>query len=155
MKKILIAAAIASTLGVSTSAVAAGTQTMSVTATVSPKCSFTTTSTTMDFGTIDPSIVAANVTSTGGTLSYKCTNKTTPTSITVTADANGTAAAPLLKSGVDTLAFSVAVPALTAGTGFGAAAAQTVTITGTITLANAQAAAAGTYTDTLTFTIAP
>ena len=153
MKKILLASLIATVFGASTSAIAAGTQTMPVTATVVPKCSFTA-STTMDFGTIDPSIVAVNVTSTGGTLSYRCTNKTTPTSIAVTADANGTAAAPLLKSGTDTLAFSVVVPALTAGTGFGGAA-QTVTIAGTISLANAQAAAAGTYTDTLTFTIAP
>lgn len=154
MKKILLAGLITSACFVSAPAFAGGTQTMAVTAVVSPKCSFTA-STAMDFGTIDPSVVAANVTSTGGTLSYKCTNKTTPTSIAVTADTNGTPAAPLLKSGVDTLPFSVVVPALSAGTGFGAAAAVTVTIAGTITLVNAQAAAAGTYTDQLTFTIAP
>lgn len=106
----------------------------------------------LNFGTIDPSTVAANVTG-SSIVEYRCTKNTAPASLT---------AAPgpyAMVDGANSLAFTLTVPAVTtlaAGNGFGGAVMSTFTIGGTILLADAQAAVAGTgYTKSVALTITP
>ena len=145
--KAIVMVALGSTSGFA----AADVQDLVVQAQVSGVCKFGNIP-ALDFGTIDPSTVAANVTG-SSIVEYRCTKNTAPASLSA-------AAGPyVMLDGAKSLAFTLTVPAvgtLTTGGGFGGAAFSTFTIGGTILLADAQAAAAGTgYTKTVALTITP
>lgn len=139
--------ALASTAGFA----AADVQNLTVQAQVSGVCKFGAIP-ALDFGTIDPSTVAANVTG-SSVVEYRCTKNTAPASLSA-------AAGPYaMLDGAKSLTFTLTVPAvgtLAAGNGFGTAAMSTFTIGGTILLADAQAAEAGAgYTKSVALTITP
>ena len=155
MKKLLIAATVSGLFFAGAAQAGSTTASMPVSATVSGTCKITTAPTTLAFGTIDPSIVAAAVTTTA-TFAYKCTTGLVPLSMANDAGANASGAQARLKSGTNFMNYSVAFAAATlaAGTGFGSGStATTITENGTIALADAQSAAAGVYADTVTFTL--
>jgi spore coat protein U-like protein len=157
MKKILIAAAIASALGVSTSAVAGNTQTMAVSATIAGTCKLQS-ATALAFGTIDPSVAIDAITT--ATVTYKCTNGLAPTALTgltATGANDSLAQKRMLNGTTNFLNYQISFTSPTAtGNGFGSGStANTVTITGKILATDFQNASALTYNDTLTFTIAP
>lgn len=156
MKKLLIATAISS-LFLAGAAQAAGTAnaTIAVSATVSGTCKITTAGSGMAFGTIDPSVVAANVTA-SATFGYKCTTGLTPV-ITDDLGLHEVGAQRKMSDGAtNTLNYGVAnvPPGTPAGNGFGAGSTERVyTVNGTILLADAQSAAAAVYADTITYTL--
>ena len=155
MKKLLIAATVSGLFFASAAQAGSSTGTMAVSATVSGTCKITTAAGTLAFGTIDPSIVAAAVT-TSTTFAYKCTTGLTPLSMSNNLGVNFVGAQAKMASGANLLNYSVAFAAqtLTAGTGFGTGSvATTITENGTIALVDAQSAAAGSYTDTVTITL--
>lgn len=138
-------------LGSTSGFAAADVQNLTVQAQVSAVCKFGTIP-ALNFGTIDPSTVAANVTG-SSIVEYRCTKNTAPATLTA-------AAGPYaMTDGTNNLTFTLSVPAvgtLAAGNGFGGAAVSTFTIGGTILLADVQAAAASTgYTKTVALTITP
>ncbi len=156
MKKLLIAATVSGLFFASAAQAGSSTGTMAVSASVTGTCKITTAAGTLAFGAIDPSLVAANVT-TNTTFAYKCTTGTTPTSMSNNLGLNaGAGTQAKMVSGANTLNYSVAFAAatLTAGTGFGTGSvATTITENGTIVAVDAQNAIAGTYTDTVTITL--
>lgn len=130
-------------------ALAAGTTSVNVTATVLEVCKFTA-STMADIAlpTINPSTVAADVTK-DGDITYQCTNGTTPTVSIQT----GTTARTLT-DGAKTINYTFTLGTPMAGTGFSTSAASAkVVATATIAKAAAQDAQAGTYSDTVTLSI--
>jgi len=127
-------------------------------ATVNGLCKFTqaagqTLTFTNTTGGIDPSIATD---ATGNTsVTYRCTKGTSPTSVTAssTQDTGGN---HVLKSGLNSLVYTVSLTPGGAGDGFGAGSTdKTLAVAGAITQAQFGTATAGTYTDTLTVTIAP
>jgi hypothetical protein len=124
---------------------ATGTQDLTVTATISTICRFTTgAAIAIPFGTIDPSSTGAKTAAIS--VPYKCTKGTTAPGIQITAGGTSMAGAST------TLAYSIGSFTTAAGAGFAAAAAN-ATATATITQAAYSAAEADTYTDTVTLTI--
>jgi len=154
LKTLAIAAAAALLSSQASLAVAAGSGTLSASATVIGTCKITSVP-TMAFGSIDPSSTS-NATATS-TVLYKCTKNTAPTSVTVGASGSpyaGTLASTATPA--DTMSFSVTWTNPTAaGNGFGAAD-QSFDLTGTITVANFQNAPAHTdYAASATVSINP
>lgn len=125
---------------------ATGTQDLTVTATISTICRFTTGSAiSIPFGTIDPSTTGAKTANIS--VPYKCTKGTVAPGVQVTV--GGTT---LTGVGGTTMAYTLSSFSTVAGLGF-AAAASNATSTATIAQAVYQAAEADTYTDTVTLTI--
>lgn len=132
-------------------AAAADTQTLAVSATVTATCKFSATSTTLAFGTIDPSTIAVDKVVTANVV-YKCTNKTASLGIT------GVTGPLSMSNGTDSLAFALAIADdKSTGKGFvpGTATNLTAVVTGTLAVADIQAAAAGAYTKDVTLSITP
>lgn len=128
------------------SAMAGGTTTVDVTATISAVCKFkATTMSAIALGAIDPSAISTAKTGTTD-ITYKCTTGTTP-SVTVTG--GGTT----LTSTAGSLAYTFTLGTADAGTGFSTAGSAKVVGTASIAVAAAQDAPAGDYTDTVTLTI--
>lgn len=138
-------------LGATSGFAAADVQNLVVQAKVSGVCKFGNIP-ALDFGTIDPSTVAAAVPA-SSIVEYRCTKNTAPASLSAAAGPHA------MLDGAKSLAFTLTVPGvgtLAAGGGFGGAAFSTFTIAGTIALADAQAAEAGAgYTKTVALTITP
>jgi hypothetical protein len=127
---------------------ATGSQDLTVTATISTICRFTTGSAiAVPFGTIDPSSTGPK--NAAISVPYKCTKGTTAPGVSVTT-------ATLEMSGTTTatnkLAFSIGTFTTATGAGFAAAAAN-ATATATIAEAAYQAAPADSYTQTVTLSI--
>jgi hypothetical protein len=146
----LLTAVAAAILVCSASFVHAGTATQNVTvsATVSGVCTFTTgAAVALTFAAIDPSTTGSKTQT--ANLPFKCTAGMTTATAAVTTGGSTLTASP----GV-TMAYSLTLSAVPTGAGF-AAAATNIVATGTIAQAAYQPAAAGTYTDaavvTLTF----
>lgn len=116
-------------------AMAGNSNTLTATATVQAVCNFTTTTSTLAFGAIDPTGTGPVTATTS--IAYACTAGQAPT---LTMPAGGTMA-----SGANNLAFSLA----NNNTG------SAINITGTVAQAAYQAAPAGNYSGTVTYTIAP
>lgn len=146
-------ALVVASLACAASLASADTQNLTVTAKVSGVCKFGA-SPTLNFGTIDPSTVAANIPG-STTVEYRCTKGTVPSTLSL---ATGPYAMVDPSVSESSLPFTLTLPAATTlvGAGFGAAAQSTFTVNGNILLADAQAASAGTgYTKTVVLTIAP
>jgi hypothetical protein len=152
MKKILLGAVIAAAFAAP--AIAGDTATLAVSATVSGTCKFTTGTFNMSFGTLDPSIAAAQTQNTA--LTYKCTKGQAATSFSFDGDAT-TPASINITNGTDSIpvALSWTVPA-TLGSGFGVGStAISMTVTGDILAANYANVSAGVYTKNVSVVVAP
>jgi hypothetical protein len=114
---------------------AGNSNTLTATATVQSVCNFTTTTSALAFGAIDPTGAAAVTASTS--IAYACTAGTTPV---LTMPAGGT-----MTSGANNLPFSLA----NTDTGTG------INITGSVAQADYSVAPAGAYSGTVTYTITP
>lgn len=135
--KVLVAGVTAAAALMAPAASMAGnSNTLTATATVQAVCNFTTTTSTLAFGAIDPT-AAGPVTQTTS-IGYACTAGTAPV---LTMPAGGT-----MTSGANNLPFSLANDTSVAGT---------ISITGTVTQANYSVAPAGNYSGTVTYTITP
>lgn len=132
-------------------AAAADTQNLTVTATVSAVCKFTSTAQTLNFGTLDPS-VGGNAVGSGATVQYKCTKGTSPTSVAVGTGIRGNNTM-LNTANTDTIAYSLTAAGGGAGNGFGSGAALTVGLTSQVLAADYLTKSAGTYNDTVVLTL--
>lgn len=143
----IVAALLSSIAGL---AGATDTQNLTVNATVQSICKFFGTGKTAAFGSIDPS-GTSNVTA-NATVQYKCTNGTTPGSLAPT---SGGLSRTMSDGGTNTLAYSLSIASVTAGTGFGSGQEKSVSVTATITPTQFQNAVAATYEEIVELTITP
>lgn len=139
MKKILVLAAVIAL--VSTTAFAANTANLNVTATVNNACAIT--GGALDFGLLDP-ITGSLVTAVSTGVTVNCTNGAPAAVVTSDASTNP------LTNGASTIPFSLALPAVT-GTGV----VQPYDITGTIAAGSYATALTGSYTSTVLLTVNP
>jgi len=149
MKQNRIAHAVAVVLLASASgaAFASDSQSLTVTATVSAVCKFVAVP-ALSFS-IDPSLTGNQTGS--ATVSYKCTNGTSPTFATGAGTLTGRTLTRVLGG---TMAYDLSVAGASAGDGF-STAAETMTLTATVGQAAYQDAVAGAYTETLSLTVNP
>jgi len=157
MNKLLAVSMLAAGLA-STSAIAADSYSLSVSATVLGRCVFTqaagqTLTLTNTVGGIDPSS-ATNATG-NATLTYKCTKGQAPAFSANTGANDGGTGTNRVANGTNYMVYTLGLTSGGAGTGFGAAETKTLTVAGTILPAQFQNAAAGTYTDTVTINVTP
>ena len=146
-------AIVVATLACAAGLASADTAQLTVLAAVSGVCKFGA-APTMNFGTIDPSTVTADIPG-SASVEYRCTKGTVPATLTLPV---GTFAMVDPGKAGSTLPFTLTLPATSTlvGTGFGTALQSTFTVTGKILLADAQIALAGTgYTKSVTLTITP
>lgn len=155
MKSNRIANAIAATLlTFAAGAAIADTNSLTVSAAVSGVCKFNSGTSTLAFGTIDPS-GAANATASSNVL-YRCTKGTTAAVSNAITGARSMAGSGTAAG--ETLAYALAFTsgASEVGTGFGAGGSDlTLVLGGTITPAQYQAVKAGPYAETVTLTVTP
>ncbi|MFC5496174.1 spore coat U domain-containing protein [Caenimonas terrae] len=135
----------------------ADTQNLSVTATITSQCRFSSVATTMSFGAaVDPSAAGPISGALTVPVTYKCTKGVTPG--TLSADSglwnSGGNRMKDATSG-DFIPYTLTVGAAVAGTGFGSGQDKTFPITGQIVAASYQNVSAGTYNDTVVLTVAP
>jgi spore coat protein U-like protein len=148
MKKLLAITAAAAIIAIAGSAMAA-TANLAVSASISNACSVT--GGTLSFGALN-TLTAPLVTATSSGVSITCTKGDVYTVATnYGVNFVGTQANIKNGSNLDKIPYSVALPALSAGTGL----AQTLAITGTIVAGTYSTASAGTYTDTMVITVTP
>lgn len=137
MKSKYLVAGVAAAAVLAPLAVMAGnSNTLTATATVQAVCNFATTTSSLSFGTIDPTGTGAITQSTS--IAYSCTAGTAPI---LTLPAGGT----MTNGTGGNLPFSLA------NTDSG----TSIDITGTVAQADYQAAPAGAYSGTVTYTISP
>lgn len=132
-------------------AAATDSQTLAASATVTPICKFSTTSTPLAFGSIDPSLSADKVVT--ANVLYKCTKGTASAGVTATGGLTRTMSST---TPVDTMAYTLALSGDTqTGTGFGSGKDLTMVVTGTITALQYQNVSAATYSENVTLNITP
>jgi spore coat protein U-like protein len=148
MKSKILAAGMAAAVLAAPAAMAAGTHTLNVSATVNGTCSFDLPSSPMAFGAIDPAgVTPATATA---TVDFHCT---TGQAYTVTLSGGG---AYTLTSGLNSLPYTASITGGASGTGTGmAGAASSVSVGATIAVTDFAHANAGAYTGTLTLNVAP
>jgi hypothetical protein len=123
---------------------------VTVNATILEKCSFSTGTSTITFAEIDPSDTGEKTATTSG-LTYKCTNGSTPASLTNLSGDHTLASAG---TPADTMVYTLTNSTLLVGAGF-AAAGTPITITAHIQDTVYQVAKAhADYTGTVTLTFA-
>lgn len=143
-------------LGVATLAglAQADTQNLSLTATVSAQCKFTSAATTMAFGSVDPSLAGPLPGTLAAPVTYKCTKGHTP----------GTVSAGLglytsnrmkLSSALEYIPYTLTIGAPPAGSGFGSGQDKTLPVTASIAASDYENASAGAYSDTVVLTVSP
>lgn len=137
--------------GASGLAAAADSQTLAVTANVPGLCKFSSTSTPLAFGNVDPSLTVDKVVPVN--VNYKCTKNTSSLGVTAAGGTNRTMAGP---TAADTMGYTLGFSGGTqAGKGFGPGQDLVLVVTGTITAAQYQNAAAGAYSENVTLNITP
>lgn len=130
---------------------AADSSTLAVTANVPGICKFSTASTPLAFGSVDPSLTADKVVPVN--VNYKCTKNTSSLGVTA---AGGTTRTMVGPTAADTMGYTLAFSGGTqAGKGFGPGQDLILVVTGTITAAQYQNAAAGAYAENVTLNITP
>ncbi|NMM08989.1 MAG: hypothetical protein HHJ16_01770 [Polaromonas sp.] len=145
--------AIAAALLVCTASLASASdsQTLATSATMSGICKFSTSSTPLAFGTIDPSLLTDKV-ATANVL-YKCTKGTASAGVTV---AGGNTRLMTVSTTALAMAYTLGLSGDTqTGKGFGTGQDLTLVVTGTITAAQYQNVTAGAYAETVTLNITP
>jgi hypothetical protein len=147
MKSKFLAAGVAAATLMAPAAMAAGTHTLNVSATVTGSCAFDLPSSAMSFGAIDPAGTTPATTS--AAVDFHCT---TGQAYTVTLSGTGSYSL----TGPTTIPYTASVTGGASGTGTGmTGAAQTVTVSASIAAADYQNADAGAYTGTLTLNVNP
>lgn len=128
---------------VASSALAAGTATLNVSASITGSCVFNAGG-TLAFGALDVT-APVDVTANSSGVAFTCTNLT---NYTIT---DSVAGAGSLSNGTSTIPYTLAY----AATGVATGASQALAITGNILAANYATASAGAYTQAVTLTINP
>lgn len=122
---------------------------LAVTASVPGLCKFSTTSTPLAFGSVDPSLTADKIVPVN--VNYKCTKNTASLGVTAGGGTTRTMTGP---TAADTMGYTLAFAGGTqTGKGFGPGQDLILVVTGTITAAQYQNAAAGAYSENVTLTI--
>lgn len=151
MKKTILCALLAASFA---APAIADNATLTINATVSGTCRFTTGAFTMNFGALDPAAAANQTQNTA--LTYKCTKNQAASSFSF--DGNGTSPASVnITNGIDNIpvGLSWAVPA-TVGSGFGAGSTDiSMTVTGNILGTSYANVSAGNYTKDVLVVVAP
>lgn len=153
----LIARAVVATLLSAIAGLAtADTQNLTVSATVSAVCKFSSTAQTLSFGTVDPS-VAGPISGSGAAVTYKCTNGTPATGVTAGNGAHFSGGRRMANAGsTEFIAYSLTISGDTqTGTGFGSGQDKSLTVGGQIIATDYQNVSAGAFSDTVVLTIAP
>jgi spore coat protein U-like protein len=133
---------------------AAGSQDLTITATVQAVCSFTAATSSIAFN-IDPSAAGPQ---TGFTnIAYQCTKNAAAPTIGVGGTSTGTLTTGRLLTGPAsaTMAYTLTVGAHSPATPQGFSGSSTVPITASVTQAAYQDMAAGAYSETVTLVISP
>ena len=146
------------TAGACSSALAADTYSLAVSAQVLGRCKFTqaagtTLAITNTVGGIDPSL-AGNATGTAN-ITYRCTTGQAPAFTTDTGTHVLGGNMRVADGAGNFMIYTLGLVGGGNGTGFGAGQDKTLAVTGTITNANFVAAPVGTYTDTVVVSVNP
>jgi hypothetical protein len=146
------------TAGVCSSAVAADTYSLAVSAQVLGKCKFTqaagaTLTLTNAVGGIDPSL-AGNATGSAN-ITYKCTSGQAPAFTTDTGTHVSAGNMRVADGSGNFMTYTLTLTSGGSGAGFGAGTDKTLAVGGTITQPNFVAAPVGTYTDTVVVSVNP
>ncbi len=153
-KKVAVLGAALTALVMSASAMAGGTNTLTVSANVVGTCKFSTATSTLAFGALDPS-VGTNVSATGST-NYWCTKGVTTAAISGDNGANFSTARRMkhATSATDFIPYSLTLtPSATAPAGPGTL--LSLGLAGGVLGTDYTAVAAGNYSDTVILTITP
>jgi spore coat protein U-like protein len=138
----------------STFASAGDTQNLSVTATVTGLCKFSSAAQTFTFGTLDPS-AAVLTNGSGASVTYKCTKGTAATSVSAGNGLNFVGSRRMT-NGTDFIPYTLTVAGGTqTGLGFSAGKDLSLTLTGSVAAAAYQDVSSGNYADTVVLTVAP
>ncbi|OPY65846.1 MAG: hypothetical protein A4E63_02827 [Syntrophorhabdus sp. PtaU1.Bin050] len=153
MKKILSMVMVIGMLAIASGALASGTNTLTVTATVTGTCKFVSTTSTLNFGALDPS--SSSDVNGSGTTTFWCTKGTTQT-LSANNGANWDGSKRNMKDSAsgDQIPYTLTL-APDGGTNQGPGSPRTLTISGTILNADYVSKTAGSYTDTVTLNITP
>jgi hypothetical protein len=135
MKSKFLFAGVSAAVLLAPAAMAGNSNTLTATATVQAVCNFSTTTSSLAFGSIDPTGTGPITQTTS--IAYACTSGTAPT---LTMPTSGT-----MTSGANSLPFSLA------NTDTGTA----INITGTVAQTDYQGAPAGSYSGTVVYSITP
>ncbi len=153
-KKVAALGVALSALFMSASAMANGSNTLTVSASVVGTCKFVSATSTLAFGALDPSVgTAVNVT---GNTTYWCTKGVSTAAITADNGANNSGGRRMkhATSATDFIPYSLTLtPSATAPAGPGTP--LTLGLAGGVLGADYTAVAAGNYSDTVTLTITP
>lgn len=148
------AVALAAIAAASTLASAGDTQNLSVTASVTGLCKFSSAAQTFTFGTLDPSAAVVTAGS-GASVTYKCTKGTAPTSLTA-GNGSNFSGSRRMTNGTDFIPYTLTVAGGTQpGLGFSTGKDLSLTLTGSVAAADYVDVSAGSYTDTVVLTVAP
>jgi len=153
MKKILSMVMVIGMLAMAGSAMASGTNTLTVSASVTGTCKFVSGTSTLNFGALDPS--SSSDVNGSGTTTFWCTKGTTQT----LSAGNGANWDGSKRNMLDTVSSDKIPYTLTltpdGGTNQGPGSPRTLTINGTILNADYISKTAGSYSDTVTLNITP
>lgn len=153
MKKIFSMAVVIGVLAIAGSAMASGTNTLTVTASVTGTCKFVSGTSTLNFGTLDPSL-SSDVNG-SGTTTFWCTKGTTQTlSANNGTNWDGSKRNMKLTTGADLIPYTLTLTP-DGSTNQGPGSPRTLTISGTILNTDYISKAAGSYSDTVTLSITP
>ena len=147
MKRMQLVVMAAAMLLMAGTAMAAGSATLNVTASVLGTCTMAGPG-TLNFGVLDPAVAGASATANSAGITITCSNGT-PYTVT-TASANG----GLLMAGANSFPYSLTLPGGGSGIGTGVAGAA-YTVAGNIAAGAFFGKVADVYTDTVTLNITP
>ena len=134
-------------------ALASGTATLNVSATVVGTCSFDTASATLNFGNLNP--LSAVNTNANASLQFRCSLGTAYT-ISDDLGVNKTGTTRRMKHSADnTQLIPYTLTYVSTGVGLGNSAPSTLAVAGAVLATDFTDAKAGSYSDTVTFTITP
>ena len=157
--KTKILAAVLLTAGMASSAIAADTYSLGVSAQVLGRCKFTqaagaTLTLTNVAGGIDPS--SATSATGSANITYRCTSGQAPTFTTdLGTHASGANMRVADAGATNFMIYTLSLTSGGSGSGFGAGSDKTLAVAGTITSANFASAPVGTYTDTVVVSVNP
>jgi spore coat protein U-like protein len=153
MKKLILVVSALGVLAAAGPALAVSTNTISVSASVSPTCKFSSGTSTLNFGTLDPTS-AANATASAST-TFWCTKGATY-SVSNDNGLHSSGSTIRMQNSTDLTQFMPYTLAYTnSGTGLGKNTPVTLNVTGTILNSDYVDAAAGNYADSVVLTVTP
>jgi spore coat protein U-like protein len=155
MKRILAITAAVTIVALSGSAMAADTNTLTVSASVTGTCKFSSGTSTLNFGALDPS-VGTNVNAPTSTTQFWCTKGVVTDNITAGNGANwsGTKRQMLDPVSSDLIPYTL-VLTKDGNANAGPASPRTLSIDGQVLGSDYTGKTAGSYSDTVTLTITP